>query len=205
MTTERAHGTRARYVWGPRGQDAGNGCRCFDCSRATVLYEKRRIAARSRGEAPFVDTERARAHLNWLSTVGVGTRAVAERTGLARTTIMRILSGQVTKIRPATETKILAVHTGCAQPRARVPARRTLEQLDDLINVVGMTKRAIAAELGATSPSLQVARAGTRVTKTNADLVDALWRRRMAPVLARRENEAAERARYRARHEVPGG
>lgn len=204
MTNERAHGTRARYVWGPQGQDAGNGCRCFDCARATVLYDKRRVAARRRGEAPFVDASEARAHILWLRSKGIGRRTIEAETGVSNSTVAKIAAGTVTRIRPATAAKILGMHIGRAAPGARIDAASTLAKIDDLINVVGMTKRAIAAELGAQSPSLQVAKTGW-VTRANADKVDALWRQRMAPVLARRENEAAERARYRARHEVPGG
>jgi hypothetical protein len=202
VTTERAHGTRVRYVWGPRGQDAGNGCRCFDCSQAAVLYEKRRQRARSRGEAPFVDASEARAHILWLRSKGIGRRTIEAATGLSNSAVTRIANGTVTRIRPATADKILGMHLGRAAPGARIDAASTLAKIDDLVNVVGMTKRAIAAELGAQSPSLQVAKRGW-VTRANADKVDALWRERMAPNHARRHNEAAERARYRARHQAP--
>lgn len=191
-------------MWGPRGKDSAHGCRCFDCSQAAVLYEKRRIAARARGDIVFVDATEARNHIEWLSTQGVGSHTVATRAGVPRSTIQRLRRGTLHRIRPATAERILAVHTLHAAPNARVPAARTVAQLDDLVNVVGLTKRAIALQLGKQSPQLQVAQRGGTVTKRNADLVDALWRRHMAPILARRETDAAERARYRARQRQGG-
>jgi hypothetical protein len=197
--TERPHGTRARYVWGPKGVDPEHGCRCFECSSASVLYEKRRIAARRRGEAPFVDAEPARTHIMWLSAQGVGMNSVTAASGVGRTTILQIKNRQLRKIRPATARKILRVGVDAAQPRSRIPAGPTLAQLDDLVNVLGMTKRAVAAELG--RKYLAIGRASTTVTKANADAVDALWRRKMAPRLAARQLVAHRQAVRQA----PGG
>jgi hypothetical protein len=195
--TERAHGTRARYVFGATGQDWHNGCRCFDCSQAAVLYEKRRQRARRRGEVAYVDASEARTHLLWLRSNGIGRRTIEAATGLSNSAIARIANGTVTRIRPATADKILGMHVGRAAPGARIDATSTLAKIDDLVNVVGMTKGAIAAALGAKTRALQVAKKGW-VTRANADKVDALWRERMAPIHARRENEAASRAHYRA-------
>ena len=194
--TQRAHGTRARYVFGATGQDWRNGCRCFECSQAAVLYEKRRQRARRRGEPAYIDASEARAHLLWLRANGIGRRTIEAATGLSNSTIRNIANGTVTRIRPATADKILGMHTGRAAPGARIDAAATLAQLDDLVNIVGMTKGAIAAELGAQTRALQIGKRGW-VTKANADKVDALWRRKMAPIVARRENAAAKRAEYR--------
>jgi transcriptional regulator with XRE-family HTH domain len=196
----RAHGTRARYVFGPEGGDWRNGCRCFECSQAAVLYEKRRQRARLRGEPAFVDCAEARAHLEFLRANGVGRRTVARRTGLAASTVSKIVNGRITKARQGTVDKILAVHLGKAADGACVDATRTLQQVDDLVAVCGMKKVEIGRIVHANpdAKALQLGRAG-RVTKAHADLIDALWRERMAPVIARREWQASERAKYRAR------
>jgi DNA-binding Xre family transcriptional regulator len=193
----RQHGTRARYVFGESGGDTRNGCRCFECSAAAVLYEKRRVAARRRGEAPFVAADEARAHLLWLRQNGIGRRTIEAQTGLSNSTVSKIAKGTVTRIRPSTAERILAVHLGKAPGGAAMDATRTLTQIDDLIRVVGMTKTEIARELGAKTRALQIAKNG-RVTKVNADKVDALWRHHMTPVLARRENDRDRRAHYRS-------
>ena len=201
MTTEREHGTRARYVFGPIGSDWRNGCRCFDCSQAAVFYEKRRQRARARGEVAYVDATEAREHLLFLRDNGIGRRTIATTTGLSQSAVSKIARGAVTKIRPDTEEKILGVHLGKAKPGTYVDATRTLDQIDDLVNQVGMTRTAIAKALGYRSPALQIGKDG-RVTRANADRVDALWRERMASVQASRENDRNARAMYRARQKT---
>lgn len=197
--TARAHGTRARYVFGPIGNDWRNGCRCFDCSAAAVLYEKRRQRARARGEQAYIDASDAREHLQFLRANGIGRRTVATTTGLSQSAVAKIASGKVCRIRHDTADKILAVHTGKARPGSYVPADRTLAQIDDLVTTLGMTRTAIAQAPGYRTRALQIGKNG-RVTKANADQIDALWRERMRPVHARRQIEAARRAEYRARH-----
>lgn len=198
--TERPHGTRVRYVFGPRGDDWRNGCRCADCSRAAVLYEKRRQRARLRGEPAYVDAAEAREHLEWLSTQGIGRRTVSEQSGVPQSVVAKIRKGVTRKARPSTVDKILAVHAGKAKPGAYVDAARTLEQVDDLVKVCRMRRYEIGRIVHANpdARALQLG-AGGRVTKAHADTIDALWRERMAPVLARREWQARERAKYRAR------
>jgi hypothetical protein len=195
--TVRPHGTRVRYVFGESGGDTRNGCRCFECSSAAVLYEKRRIAARRRGEVPYVDAQEAREHLLWLRRNGIGRRTIQTQTGLSNSTVQKIAKGTTARIRQSTADRILGLHLGKTPGGSVVDATRTLKQIDDLVNVVGMTRTAIALELGAKTRALQIGRNG-RVTKENADKVDALWRDRMAPVLAHRQNEAERRAHYRA-------
>ena len=197
----RQHGTRARYVFGAEGGDWRNGCRCFECSQAAVLYEKRRVAARTRGEPAYVDTSEARDHLDWLRTQHIGRRTVAQLTGLSVSAVWNIATGRVTKARPGTVDKILGVHAGRAKPGTIVDGTRTLEQVNDLIEHCGMKKVEIGRIVhdNPNAKTLQLGRDTGRVRKSHADRVDALWRERMAPVLARREWQAAERAKYRAK------
>lgn len=198
---ERPHGTRARYVFGGTGHDWHNGCRCFECTTAAVLYEKRRVAARRRGEQPFIDATEARKHLLWLRANGVGRRTIEAEAGLSNSTVSKIASGRVQRIRPATAEKILAVHLGKAAGGTHVDAARTFAQVADLIDTVGMTRAEIALALGAQTPTLQIGRNG-RVTRATADKVDALWSEHMRPVLVERENNARRKASYRAAQRV---
>jgi hypothetical protein len=165
MSELREHGTYAKY--------RVEGCRCRACSRAKTLYEKRRLRDRHRGITPFVDAGEAREHICWLSSTGVGINTVAKRSGVGVTTLRTIKSGKTTQIRPETAERVLAVHAGLAAPRALVPVDRTVSQIDDLLGL-GFTKRSVAQMLG--HKHLHVGR-GEMVTKKNADLVDALWRR----------------------------
>jgi hypothetical protein len=112
--------------------------------------------------------------------------------------VSKIARGTVTKIRPATADRILAVHLGKTPPGSYVDATRTLAQIDDLVHTVGMTRSAIAQALGYRTPALQLGKDG-RVTKANADRVDALWRERMRPILVEREHVNRKQAEYRAR------
>lgn len=191
----RAHGTRARYVFGPEGDDWRNGCRCFECSQAAVLYEKRRIAARARGEQAYVDATEAREHLQFLRSRGIGRRTVAARTGLSQSQIRKVATGQSRRIRPATADKILGVHAGHARPRAYVDGTRTLELINELV-AHGHTKVSIARALGQRGNGLQLGKNG-RVTQANADRVEALHAEWMRPVLVRREHDREKQRRYR--------
>lgn len=196
----REHGTRACYVFGVEGQDWRNGCRCFDCSQAAVLYEKRRQRARLRGEPAFIDATEARKHLDFLRTQHVGRRTVAHVTGLSQSAIWNIATGRTTRIRPSTADKILGVHAGKAKPGQIIDGTRTLQQVDDLIRLCGMKKVEIARIVhdNPKALALQLAPNG-RVRRSHADRVDALWQERMAPILAQRDWQATERAKYRAK------
>lgn len=197
MTAVRPHGTRARYVFGPTGNDWHNGCRCFECSAAAVLYEKRRQRARARGEVAYIDATETREHLQFLRANGIGRRGVAAASGVSPSAASKIASGKVRRIRPATADRILAVHLGKTPAGSYVDATRTLEQIDDLVHIVGMTRTAIAHALGYRTHALQIGKDG-RTTKANADRVDALWQEQMRPILVAREHVNRKQAEYRA-------
>lgn len=199
----RAHGTRACYVFGPEpGGDRSKGCRCEPCKEANRAYARARYRAAVRPDESFepayVDCAEAREHLRWLSTVGVGTRVVAERTGIARSTITRIRLGKRDRARPETIAKILAVGRSAARDGARVDAKPTWKRIDDLLGH-GWTRTAIAAALGskAKRPALQIHR--TKLTVETARKVAELHERALLPVLVERERQRQRRAFYRAK------
>lgn len=152
----REHGTRAKYV--------AERCRCEPCTEANRVYnrerERRQARVRYGIEAPddkYVDPAEAREHLEWLRSIGVGTRTIADRAGLGRTAITKILQGDRSRIHRDTAARILSVGRS-AQPRTTlVDAGPSWELIDDLI-YLGFTKARIAHELGATTPALHLGR-----------------------------------------------
>ena len=151
-------GTRSAYA---------SGCRCEPCTVANRLYarELRRHHVRvSYGIEthvdPYIDAAEARAHLEWLSSQGVGRRAVSAATGLSQSNLMKIRSGQRRRITPDTEARVLAVGTHRRRPRSLVDLDKAQLLIDDLL-VIGYTKTAIAQALGAQTRALQL---GKRMT-----------------------------------------
>lgn len=196
----REHGTLARYRWGLVGDDYRNGCRCFECSSAGVLYEKRRAARKARGIEPYVDNTEAREHLAWLEAQGVGLRTVAATSGLSRSALSLIRNGTRPVSRPETIAAILAVGKLDAAPGAVIDGARTMALLDELL-AMGWTKGALAVELGASTRALQVCKRGT-IRRETADKVVALHERLTRERDASRQWEAERQADYRARRDA---
>lgn len=129
------HGTRSRYV---------AGCRCPLCKAANAEYARARAKAQRRGgQNPLVCAQPARQHLIDLSEGGVGARAIAAATDLARSLLQEIKAGSKAKIRRSTETKILAVTPEMASDGAHVFSEPALDAIA-AARRVGITKRAIA-------------------------------------------------------------
>ena len=182
----RAHGTRTRY--------AVNGCRCVDCSIAAGDYEKERRQLREAGIPAYVDATEAREHLEFLRSHNVGRRTVAQETGLSPTTVSRIAKGDVLRIRQSTLDLIVGVGLHRGGGKTWVDAGPTWRLIDDMV-ANDVTKRAISAAIGQGGQALQLRR--TRVEKRNADAVRRFYDEVMAPVVARRQSDAARRAQYR--------
>lgn len=114
-TTPREHGTRARYCFGPFGNDRANGCRCDACREANNAYarfsQKRVRLNRDHGAwaRPYVPTGAALRHIDLLRSQGIGYRQVAHLAGVATSQVGDIISGRSSRIRRETEAKILAV------------------------------------------------------------------------------------------------
>jgi hypothetical protein len=200
----REHGTRACYVFGPEpGGDRAKGCRCESCRDANRTYarlstkRKRRID-RGKSAPVLVDATPVREHLLWLLEKNIGTRVVAQETGLNRKTIKDLRDGTTTRVRPVRAQAILAVGTHRAHARTLIDATATWRLIDELL-AQGITRSELARRLGSTAkmPSLQLHR--DRVTAANARKVAALHAELMAPVIANRAHMRDERARFRAR------
>ena len=191
----REHGTRAKYVV--------EKCRCEPCTEANRLYARerdrhlRRVSYGIEAQRPaYIDATDARIHLQWLSIVGVGKRQVADRTGISISAIDKLRKGKVTKCRPETVDKILAVGRSKAADGAYIDAKATWKLIDDLLEH-GWTKTAISKALGSTAktPSLQIGR--KRVTAKKARAVKQLHDRAMFRIVEERRMAAQRRNRYR--------
>ena len=194
----RQHGTRARYVFGETGSDWRNGCRCVDCSIAAGDYERDRRHQREAGVPAFVDASEAREHLLWLTAQGIGLRTVEEHTGLSRSALQKLRSGERTRCRPETADLILGMHLGRAKCGAYIDGTDTLRMVEEIL-AQGWTRKAIARRVvNPDAVSLQIGKNG-RVTAETAAKIRDLHREVMAPVIARREQNAARQRAYRAR------
>lgn len=157
------------------------GCRCDACRGANAAYERARIAARAAGEwNGLVNAERTRKHVAELSARGVGRNVVADVSGVARSVIAAIASGEKQSIRARTERAVLAVTEQAAADGAYIDARETWKLVDELI-ADGWSKAEIARRLGYARPALQFSRRG--VTVRNAFEVKRLYERlRVLPI-----------------------
>lgn len=189
-TTERPHGTRAKFVI--------EHCHCEPCWEANRAYAREQYRKRNDPDwqPAYVDASEARAHLRWLSRIGVGKRAVHERSGVGVTAIENIRTGKRQRARPETIEKILLVFPVDALDHALVPAGPTWKLLEDLI-AHGYTRTFIGRELGskAKTPSLQLRR--DFVIASSARKVKALHARLMVRTIAERELMRNRRQKYR--------
>jgi transcriptional regulator with XRE-family HTH domain len=200
LRKRREHGTNARYRWGEVGDDYRNGCRCYECCTAGVLYEKLRERRKARGIDPYVDNSEARQHLEWLETQGVGLRTVSSVSGVSRSALSLIRKGTRPVSRPETIAAIMAVHTGDAAAGAVIDGTRTMQLVDELL-ALGHTKGDLAVMLGASRKALQVCRRGT-IRRETADKVTALYEELTRERDAQRQWDAERKADYRARRET---
>lgn len=159
----REHGTRAKYVF--------EKCRCDECRAANRAYyhqAKRRVAPAQ------VSAVRAREHLRDLSQAGVGYKQVAKTTGIANSTVAKIVTGKTAYIRPETERALMAVTPRAAADAGIVDATYTWEIIERLL-AKGWTKAGISAAIGGNGHALQLGK--TRVKGSTARAVAELWER----------------------------
>jgi transcriptional regulator with XRE-family HTH domain len=195
---QRDHGTIACYRWGIDygPQDWRKGCRCQACRTAANIYNIQLQRRRDRGEETLRDCSAAREHLLWLRSKGVGLRAVAAATGIARHTVWKIARGQTRRSKHETIERIMAVGTHLRAPGGFVDAAPTWRLIDEML-AEGFTKELIATELGSTAkrPALQISR--DQVMQKTADNVREVYDRLMAPTLTARAMVAERKARNR--------
>lgn len=177
LTTPRAHGTRTRYLHGPLGTDARNGCRCTPCCTANTMYQKRRRVRVARQGPILIDAGEARRHVAWLRRHGLGRRNIARLADVDHSTIYRLDAG-APRIRADIADRILNITLEHVRAEARyIPAGQTRRLLDALL-AAGWTRGQIAKAVGNKTQTLTIASYGhTRVTARNAAKIEALARR----------------------------
>lgn len=95
----------------------------------------------------FVPTDRAREHLKMLRRRGIGRRTVEDLTGIAHTSLYRIVSKKAEIILPKTEEAILAVSPDFLRDNTLWPASPTKRLLREM-RKMGYTTRELAILVG---------------------------------------------------------
>jgi hypothetical protein len=174
------HGTREAYVL--------DRCRCPACSGANTIAERDRrrahVYGRARGNVP---ADEARDHLRSLTAAGIGVKQAALLSGVAYSTLARLLWGDAGRgkppnqhVRASTAARILAIEASAANlaDGGRVDATGTRRRLQALITI-GWTRASLARQLHRSTASVRRTLTSASVTVATAeavrDLYDQLW------------------------------
>lgn len=152
-TNVRAHGSHAKYVV--------DRCRCEPCLYATRCYENSRRTRKARGLEPYADATKAREHVRWLQSQGIGLKKIAAASGVPHGSLAKLIYGDrqrgmapSKRIRAATGRKLVAVTPAdAASAGHRIDATQTKALLAALIDN-GWTKTAVAQRLGTSCGNL---------------------------------------------------
>lgn len=145
VRTVREHGTRTKFVH--------DQCRCLPCRAANARYAQRLARDYVYGRRRLVDAGPARVHLAALRDAGVGTRRVGEVTGLGRTAICKVVSGETRRVHPENLARILAVGADDRAAGVPVDGTGTRRRLRALV-AVGWSQTRLAGRLGWTVANL---------------------------------------------------
>ena len=165
-----------------------DGRRCWNlekdsgyCSKHVKVYRLRRA---ERGEwiiGQPVDATMVKQHLRRLHAAGLGTRRIADLTGLTSVTVRVILNKDQQRVHPNTAARILAIalpgkpHDPPVADSVFIPAIGTQRRLQALV-AIGHTQEAICAELGVAPNSFaRVIFHQQKVTASFARRVDAVY------------------------------
>ena len=164
------HGTNGSYV---------RGCRCEDCRQAHAAYTAAHRKAHPDPEAGYVPADRARAHLLFLASHGVGLKAVNAATDIGLPIIIGVRNGSRLRLQKRTEKKILAVTPDLALDHALVDAGPTWQRINEMLSA-GTKKCEILAALKRAAPISRIG--NTHVTVRTAAVVERMHRR-VAPTV----------------------
>lgn len=134
-----------------------------------------------RGKAVYdgmVPAKKARARLRHLSKHGMGNRTVADAAGVALSVILKIVSGERTQIRLATETRILEVTLDARADHALIPASPT-HRLIKKLRKLGFSTMELAEELGIACVN-NLYMKHDQVTVARAAQIEKIYRRELA-------------------------
>lgn len=131
------------------------GCHCAVCSDANRRYQRERSRQLRRPDGrwcPWVDADEIADRIEVLSQSGVGVRTIAERAGVATSTVSRIRAGEVRRVRLPVATAIMSVGFGAAvaQNVDAVSVRRCRDalvaagwDLDQIAELCGLGRTAV--------------------------------------------------------------
>src|SRR5690606_20511244 len=131
-----------------------------DCRQANRDYERERAG---RVEPAYINAQPAREWVQHLMACGLGPRRIAEVAGISHGAISKLLYGDYKKrgpskrIRRETAERLLAVKPGDAADGAKVDAAPSWRLVDEMV-AAGVSKVAIARQIGQTGPGLQLGR-----------------------------------------------
>lgn len=152
------------------------GCRCLRCGIAYSNLQRETRERLNRGDGDYVvSAQVARDHLRYLSTHGVGYRAVFDCTGIYPRVVQAIRQGRWKRIRLSTEAKILRVGAEAKSGCSYVSSKHAVAQLRALL-AMGYLRKEIAAEVGYRSAAIQWARSA-RITVRTELKMDAAFKR----------------------------
>ena len=180
----RRHGTRTAYV--------NAGCRCEPCRYSNTVGRREYTLAKRRGTyRKMVDSAPVRQHLKHLRAQGMGRRTVAAASGVAPSSVAKLLRGDdywfrtrgPSQVSEETAEKLLAVKpsSDALADGARVDARPTQARLR-MLREHGWTWTRIGEAVGRSPSNTQVVMGQSFVTAEFArrviDVVESLNRRR---------------------------
>ncbi len=151
-------------------------CRCLPCRAAIAEYERERKAAVREIGPLLVPAENAMLHLQQLKRQKIGLRAVADAADISVKSLRAIRSGEKTLIRRKNAERILAVDKQVIADHALVPAAKTWNQINELLEE-GYSQQFLARSLGVRSGYLEFGQ--KRVLAKTAAKVDKLYRKCM--------------------------
>jgi len=174
---DRRHGTRSGYF---------AGCRCAECTRANLVYNRQLQARRAANEAPVMaDADTVVPALRRLTEAGLSTRAISRLLGVSRTTLERLNQGRRRRVSPDTAAKLLSADAETLFARVveraetdpffasvRVPGGPTWARIEEMVTA-GRTRTSIAQAAGL-GRSIQLRR--DWVTAENAGRIEREYR-----------------------------
>lgn len=150
------------------------GCRCYTCGWGQSEWDRKRTLAIRRGTwKPFVPIGPVLTHLRTLTAAGMGRRRIGELSGINQRNVQRILAGGVTKLRPVTADRLLAV-TVAPSGRTLIDSTGSRRRIEALC-AAGWSLRAQAAEVGWLAPNYHRLRTSPTIQCSTARMVSGVY------------------------------
>lgn len=164
------HGTREAYV--------ADRCRCEACTVANRVAGRARRTALAHGTwMPYVNSAATRHHLERLSQRGMSAAQIAASTGVARSTVLRLLAErEPVRIRQSTQTALLALPVASRRSAHLVDAGTARHQVARLIEQ-GWSLPQLAAEFHRSPTSLRRTLRSKLITPATAEAIGASYGR----------------------------